>query len=124
MAETVTLAATINLVDSTTGAYQKTVNIAFAGTIAAVANGVLIPNSPTSITLPIAAVNFVYIKNNHATNTLTVTWTLNGGASEPVVTLEPGSAIILSESVTGAGITALSLQASGANTPVEYILVG
>ena len=123
MAETVTLAATINVVDSTTGC-QKTVSIAFAGTIAAVANGVLIPNSPTSVVLPIATVNFAYIKNNHASNTLTVTWTPNGGASNVVVTLEPGSAIILSEATTGAGITALSLQASGSSTPVEYILVG
>jgi hypothetical protein len=69
-------------------------------------------------------VNFVYIKNNHATNTVTVTWTPNGGASAVVQTLEPGSALILSQAVTAAGITALSLQASGASTPVEYILVG
>jgi len=124
MAETVSLAAVISLVDGTTGGLQKTVGISFAGTIAAVANGVLIPASPTSITLPIAAVNFVYIKNNHATNTVTVTWTPNGGASAAVQTLEPGSALILSQAVTAAGITALSLQASGASTPVEYILVG
>lgn len=124
MAETATLAGTITLNDSTNGQFSKALSAAFAGTISAVSGGLLIPNADTPVTLPIASVHFVYIKNLHATNTLTVSWTPNGGASNPVATLKPSGILILIEPVTGSGITALSLNASGASTPVEYILVG
>jgi hypothetical protein len=81
-------------------------------------------SSPTSISLPVSPAQFVYIKNTHGTQTLTVTWTPNGGSSNPVVTLEPGSAIILCEVAAGAGITALSLTGSSSNTTAEYIIGG
>jgi carbohydrate-binding DOMON domain-containing protein len=82
-----------------------------------------VPSSPTSITLPGSPVKIAYIQNNHATQTLTVTWTPNGGASAVIVTLQPGEFIVLGGQ-TGAsgGITALSLQGSGASTTAKLIL--
>jgi len=78
----------------------------------------------TDITLPVSPAQFVYIKNTHGTQTLTVTWTPNGGSSNPVVTLEPGSAIILMEAAAGGGITALHLVGSASNTTAEFIIAG
>lgn len=89
------------------------------------AQSLSIPNSPTSISLPVSPTTFLYIKNLHATQTLTVTWTPNGGASNIVLTLQPGSWIAFGEAVLGtSGITALSVQGSGAATLIEYVLGG
>jgi len=41
-----------------------------------------------------------------------------------VGTLEPGGSIIYINQTTGGGITALNLNASGASTEVEFLLVG
>jgi hypothetical protein len=79
---------------------------------------------PTSVPLPAASVNFVLIQNTHASQTLTVTWTPNGGSSNEVVVLKASSAIILIEGASGAGITALSVTASGALTTCTMILAG
>jgi hypothetical protein len=80
--------------------------------------------SPTSISLPVSPAQFVYIKNTHGSQTLSVTWTPQGGASNPVITLEPGSAIILVEAAAGAGISALSLTGSASGTTAEFIIGG
>jgi hypothetical protein len=127
MSITAALTGNITLTDSVVGTQQLIKSIAsliFTGTNSSVAQSQNIGASPTTITLPISPTKFVYIKNLHAVNTLTVTWTPNGGASNQVVTLQPSEAIIFCGSNTSGGITALSLQASGASTPVEYILAG
>lgn len=126
MAVTATLSGTITLIDSDSGtlALSKTLSLAFAGVLAYVANTLTIGTGNTTPAIPNTTANFIYIKNNHATNTVTVTWTPNGGSGAAVQTLEPGSAIIVSQVVTGGGITALTLTASGASTPVEMILLG
>src|SRR6516164_3053089 len=127
MAISVNASAGVSISDTVTN------NLTFVKTITALitslstwtqAETINIGTGATSITLPIAAVQTVYIRNTHASQTLTVTWTPNGGASAVVCTLQPNSWILLSESNTTSGITALSLQASAANTPVEYILAG
>jgi len=127
------MALTVNSTGSISISDTVTNNLSVAKTITALllsastfvtAETVSIGTSPTSISLPISPVQTVYIRNTHATQTLTVTWTPNGGASNIVVTLQPNSWIMLSESNLTSGITALSLQASGANTTVEYILAG
>lgn len=81
-----------------------------------------VPNSPTSVTLPGSPAKVVFIQNLHATQTLTVTWTPNGGASNPVVTLQPGEFILLGGVSASGGITALSLQGSGAGTTTKLVL--
>jgi hypothetical protein len=125
MAVTVTIDGVITITDNLSGSVtsQKKVLGSYSGTVATEGQNVLIGTSPTSITLPGSPTNFVYIKNLSTTNTLTITWTPNGGASNVVITLEPSSLKILNESVTGAGITALSVTASSAATPIEYVLV-
>jgi hypothetical protein len=88
------------------------------------AEGQSIPNSATAISLPISPCQVVWIKNTGNTNALQVTWTPQGGASNIVISLQPGSGILLIEAATGSGISALSLQAAAASTTVEYYLAG
>jgi hypothetical protein len=85
---------------------------------------VSVGTSPTSVTLPISPVQFLYLKNTHTSQTLSVTWTPNGGSSNPVIVLEPSSAIVFSENTSGGGITALSVTGSGASTSYEGIIGG
>lgn len=127
MSITAALTGNITLVDSVVGNQALIKSIAsliFTGTNSSYANSQNIGTSPTTINLPISPTKFVYIKNLHATQTLTVTWTPNGGSSNPVVTLQPSEALIFVGSNTSGGITALSLTASGASTPVEFVLAG
>lgn len=125
MALEVDFEGTLTLSDTDTGTLtgKKIIAAIFDGTISTIAESRIIPASPTSIGLPVTATQVVYIKNLHATNTVTVTWTRNGGGSVSVVVLEPLSMILLVEANTTSGITALSLTAS-ANTPVDYVLAG
>jgi hypothetical protein len=82
-----------------------------------------IGTSPVTITLPGSPTTFVHMKNLHATNTVTVTWTPNGGSSNTVITLEPGGWIQTGSGVASTGgITALSVVASATATPIEYVL--
>ena len=117
----------IQISDITTGLIQanKTISALFSSaTVATVADTLSVPNSPTSIALPVSPTQLVYLQNLHASQTITVTWTPNGGSSNVVGTLEPGGILLLFEAATGAGITALSVTASGASTPLLYILAG
>lgn len=86
----------------------------------------LLPAAPQAITLPVNPCCMVYIKNKHASNTVLVNWTDNGGAAQNVYTLNPGDVIILwaDPTKTTPGITALTLTASGANTNIEMFLGG
>lgn len=89
--------------------------------------GNLINNSLTSISLPVAQVRQVLIRNTHATATITVTWTPNGGASAVAGVIGPGDELSMWSQATGAsyGISALSLQSSAAsNTTFEMFLGG
>jgi hypothetical protein len=95
------------------------------GTAWTEAQSLSIGTSPTAVTLPISPATFVYIKCTHATQTLTVAWTPNGGASNTVVVLQPGSYIVFGEAVQAtSGITAISVTGSGAGTTIEYIIGG
>jgi hypothetical protein len=78
------------------------------------------------ITLPASPVLQLYVKNLHATNTVTLIWTPQGGASVTVQVLGPGGVALFWQTATAVtyGITALTLTASGANTPVEMFAGG
>lgn len=117
-----TLALTDNLAGSVQ--LQKLLNISFLGTISEYSQSQSIGTSPTSITLPISPVQFLYIKNLSTTATVTVTWTPNGGSSAAIQTLQAGAVILFSQTGTAGGITALSLTASAASTPIEFVLLG
>jgi hypothetical protein len=127
MAITAQLAGTIQLTDTSTNStifYKQLLNLLMTGTSFQETQAASIGTSPVSIALPVSPTNFLYVKNLHATQTLTVTWTPNGGSSAVVQTLEPGSALLLIQTSLTAGITALSLTGSGAATTCEYILAG
>jgi hypothetical protein len=127
MAITAQYSGYISVVDNTTGAQalQKVLSsLATAGTTFQEAQSFAIGTSPVSITLPISPINFLYVKNLSLTNTITVTWTPNGGSSNTVVTLVAGAFIGFAEPSGSNGISALSLTASGASTPVEFIVAG
>lgn len=127
MASQISFAGTITITDPVTGTVTlvKIVSSVLAtGTVSSFAEGLLIGTSPVTISLPINPTQFVYIRNSHATQTLQVTWTPNGGSSAIVDVLQPGSFLILSEQNLVSGISALSVVANGTATPIDYVLAG
>jgi hypothetical protein len=125
---TISLTGSIKATDSVSGtiALSKVLTaLATPGTVFSDASGATVGTSPTAITLPVSPTTFVYIKCTHISQTLQVTWTPNGGASNIVVMLQPGSFICFGEVVQGqSGITALTVVGSGAGTSYEYVLGG
>jgi hypothetical protein len=75
-----------------------------------------------SVTVALTAIKTVYVKNSHASNTLTVaSSTLSSAGS---ISLEPGSCLSLSV-VTAAGKTPATFTVSGASgTTYDIVLVG
>lgn len=125
MAITGSLTGTLALTDNLAGSVQlqKALNLSFLGTIAEYSQSQSI-TSTVNLTLPQSPTQLVYIKNLGTSGTITVNWTPNGGSSNPVIALQPGSAILYIETNTTSGITALSVTASVAATPIEYVLLG
>jgi len=127
MAVTISLTGSIKATDSVAGTIALSKVLTALATVATTfseASGFSVGTSPVSVTLPISPATFVYIKNTHATQTLTVAWTPNGGASNTVVVLQPGAWLGFGELTALSGITALSLTGSGASTTCEYVLGG
>lgn len=124
MSVTVTSQKTIQITDSNGAQDLKGVSASVQGTAYVQSNGLNIGTSPTTITLPATNVTYLHMKNLHATQTVTVTWTPSGGASNVVKTIQPGGLIEFLDANGSGGITALSVVASGASTPIEYILLG
>jgi hypothetical protein len=127
MSTTLAINGTITLTDNVSGTIA--LNKLFSGLISTGSaymelGAGSVGTTPTAQTLPVSPVQFVYLKNTHSVQTLTVAWTPTGGASNTVVLLEPGSAIMLCETAVGGGITALSLTGSLAATTYESILGG
>ena len=122
----VSVAGTIQVADPNTStlSISKVLSQSFTGTISSQGESVAFGTSPTSITLPINPTQVVYIANLHATNTITVTWTPRSGASAVISTIQPIGFILMAETNTTSGITALSITASGAGTPVDFFLAG
>jgi hypothetical protein len=81
----------------------------------------------TSLVLPVSPVWAVYIKNLHASNTVSVTCTPTGGNAWVSPIVLPAGGVFMywvpyaSNPATG-GFSVISLQASGAATPVEILL--
>lgn len=121
-----TLAGNITMTDNLSGSVQlqKALLFQYLGTIFSYSQSQLVGTSPTSLSLPLSPAQFLYIKNLSPTATVTVTWTPTGGASNVVLTLQPGAMIVYVESNTTSGITALSVTANTVSTPIEWILLG
>jgi hypothetical protein len=120
------LTGNITMTDNLSGSVQlqKALSFQYLGTIFDYAQGLSLTTSPTALALPVSPTQFFYMKNLSAANTVIVTWTPNGGASNVVLTLQPGSTIIYVETNITSGITALSVTASASPTLIEYILLG
>jgi hypothetical protein len=127
MSTTATLTGNITITDNiaTTGSLSKVLTALMnTGTTSEFVQSLILTAGANPITLPISPIQFLYLKNIHASNTVIVTWTPNGGASNVVLTLQPGSVIIFVETNATSGITALNLNASGTPTQIEMILAG
>ncbi len=126
MARAVSATGTITLTDSVGSDAQESKSIAasFTGTVSQSTSQGLASTILAAVELPLATVSFLYLKNLSSTATVTVVWTPLAGASATVQTLQPGSFILICQTAAGAGITALSLQASVSSTPYEMILAG
>jgi hypothetical protein len=82
----------------------------------------LLAASLTPVTLPISPTQLLYAKHLGASGTITFTWTPVGSASAQIMVLQPGAVLFFFNPANG--ITALSVQASIANIPVDYVLAG
>jgi hypothetical protein len=123
----ISLSGQITVSDGTTGtvSLQKQITAAMVvGSAFSEVQSLNVGTGSVSLILPIAVVQFIYIKNLHATQFVSITWTTVASGSSYATTLEPGSVIVISEATVGGGVTAISLQASGTGTPVEFILGG
>jgi hypothetical protein len=78
--------------------------------------------SLTPVTLPASPTQLLYAKNLSASGTITFTWTPVGGSSATIMVIQPGGELLFFNPTNG--ITALSVQASIANTSVDYVLAG
>lgn len=124
MAVSYTLTGTLQVTDGVSSTpLSKPLSFTYSGTLMALMT-LSVAAAPTVIALPISPTQLVFIKNTHATQTLQVTWTPNGGASVVVQTLVPGSCILLAQVTAAQGITALTLEGSGAATTCDVYLLG
>jgi hypothetical protein len=127
MAITVSLSASIQAQDVVTNNLLLNKTLAafsYLGSVSTFAESILVGTTPVVIGLPISPTEVVYVRNTHATQLLTVTWTPNGGSSAVVLTLQPNSYILFGEVNATSGITALTLTGSASNTSCEYFLAG
>lgn len=127
MSITMGLNGNISVTDSSTGTVALTKifsGLMMVGTAFTEIQSIAVGTTPVVLGLPISPVSFLYLKNIHPSQSLTVTWTYNGGASNPILNLQPGSMIMFVETFTNAGITALTITGSAVGTTVEYIIGG
>lgn len=78
--------------------------------------------SLTPVTLPASPTQLLYAKHLGVAGTITFTWTPVGSGSAQIMVIQPGGLLFFFNPANG--ITALSVQASLANTPVDYVLAG
>jgi hypothetical protein len=78
--------------------------------------------SLTPVTLPASPTQLLYAKHLGVAGTITFTWTPVGSGSVQIMVIQPGGMLFFYNPANG--ITALSVQASLPNTPVDYVLAG
>jgi|SRR5579864_876763 len=82
----------------------------------------LLAAGSTPVTLPASPTQLLYAKHLGVSGTITFTWTPVGSGSVQVMVLQPGAVLFFFNPANG--ITALTVQASLANIPVDYVLAG
>lgn len=117
----------VTLSDNVSGSttFSKVLNSVVTGDLSSFAQSLPVGTSATTLSIPNSLAQFVYIKNLSSISgtTVSITWTPTGGTSQDIITLDPGGVMIFAEGGFN-GITAMSLSASAASTPVEFLLVG
>jgi hypothetical protein len=103
----------------------KAVNGQYTGTVTEFANALVVGTSPVSLGLLASPAQFVYIKNiSTSTQTITVTWTPNGGSTATILVLQPLGFIFFVEPDAVKGISALTVTSSASAGSIEYYIVG
>lgn len=79
-----------------------------------------------ALSLPVTPVFCIYIKNLHATGTLTVKATPQGGAEATIIVLAPGAAFLVFSPANTAltGYTSIKVNSSVANSPFDCYIGG
>lgn len=100
--------------------------ISYDGVAGEFHNGILTTTSITTLDLPTATILQFYIKNTHATATILITATVQGGTSVISARIGPGGVYAVWNPATGTtiGFTEIKLTASVANTTFEMFLGG
>jgi hypothetical protein len=126
-----TLTATITGTEDSTGnvpVNRGLGNLAFDSIFAEFCTYQKLASGDNTIVIPDAKAFQVYVKNNDPSLNIVVKYTPTGLAQQLSSTLGPGEIFIIWSTITNAaanaGITALVLNASGANALVEYFLGG
>jgi hypothetical protein len=126
-----TLTATITGTEKSTGNVpinRGLGNLAIDSTFSEFCTYQLLASGDNTIVIPNAKAYQIYVKNNDPTFFVIVKYTPTGGVQQLSSTLGPGDIFMQWQSISGApaaaGITALVLNASGANCEVEYFLGG
>lgn len=99
--------------------------ITYSGTVGQLTEGVQ-GTGLTTLTLPVATVLQLYIRNLSTTANITVTATPQGGASAVLTDLGPGDVLVNWCAGTSAtrGFTQIKLQSDTAATPFEIFMGG
>ena len=103
-------------------------NPQLAGNFADMTINQLLASGDNALTLPGSPVQNIYIKNNAANGsgqTITPKITPNGGAQQTLAKIEPGGVFVWWNTINtdaNGGYTAVTLNSSAANVPVEYFL--
>ncbi len=116
----------LTVTDNQSGSISQVLAIAqsYVGSVSEYYPNFSVGTGGSAVTFPIAALQFVYIKNTSTTATIAVAWTKNGGGSVAVLTLDPGAFIMFAENTVTNGITALTLTASAGTIAAQLVLAG
>ena len=97
-----------------------------AATVGEFISGNLTTTAESTITLPVAQVRQIWVRNTDAAETLTVKWTPTTGSEATVAVLGPNDQVGLWHTTTGAtkGASTLKLTGGAANTTYEVFVGG
>ena len=97
-----------------------------AGTVGEFRSGNLTDTNQATISLPVAQVRQVWVRNTDTAGNITVVWTPTTGAEVTAAVIGPQDQIMLWHTNTGAtfGVSTLKLTASVANTTYELYVGG
>jgi hypothetical protein len=122
MSNTLSVAGSISLMTAQNQSQASFTFPPLTNNVNAFANDIYTVGTATAtVTLPIATVTSFLVYNSSNANTVTVNWTVpSSPPGSGTITLQPLSEIL----VSNGAISALTLQASAAATPVTVIMGG